>query len=60
MRNRKSAIGEEHTVVAPHKRIAVAAPHLAIDKLARTLERDVHVAVDGLELACCVKERMWY
>ena len=42
----------EHTVVAPHKRIAIAAPHLAVNKLPRSLERDVHVAVDGLELTC--------
>lgn len=46
----------EHTVVAPHKRIAIAAPHLAVNKLPRSLERDVHVAVDGLELAYRVKE----
>ena len=46
----------EHTVVAPHKRIAVAAPHLAVNKLPRSLKCDVHVAVDGLELAYRVKE----
>ena len=44
--------GQKHTIVTPHKRIAVASPHLAVDELARALERDVHVAVDGLELAC--------
>ena len=42
----------ERTIVAPHKSIAVATPHLAVHKLTRALERDVHVAVDGLELAC--------
>ena len=39
------------TIVSPHKRIAIAPPHLAVDKLSRALKRDVHVAVDGLELA---------
>lgn len=47
---------EIHTIVTPHKRITIAAPQLAIDELARTLERNVHVAVDGLEFTCPTKE----
>lgn len=39
------------TIVASHKRIAIAASHLAIHEFPGTLEGDVHVAVNGLELA---------
>jgi hypothetical protein len=41
----------KRTIVAPHKRIAIAASHLAIDEFPCSLEGYVHVAVDGLELA---------
>ena len=41
------------TVVSPHERIPVLPSHLAVDDLLRPLERDVHVSVDGLELAFC-------
>lgn len=40
------------TVVASHKRIAVAASHLAVDKFPCALEGNVHVAINGLQLAC--------
>jgi hypothetical protein len=45
----------EHTIVTPHKRITIAAPQLAIDELACTLECNVHVAVHRLEFACSTK-----
>ena len=47
-----SSSGLGHTIVASHKRIAIAASHLAIDKLPRALEGDVHVSVDGLKFTC--------
>jgi hypothetical protein len=46
---------ERHTIVTPHKRITVTTPQLAIDELACTLERNVHVAVHRLEFACSTK-----
>lgn len=49
---RDSMIEVEHTIVAPHKRITIRPSHLAVHKLACALEGDVHVAVDGLQLAC--------
>lgn len=42
----------QHTIVSPHERIAVRPPHLAVHKLTRALEGNVHVAVDGLQFAC--------
>jgi hypothetical protein len=36
----------KRTIVASHKRIAIAASHLAINKFPRALEGNVHVAVD--------------
>lgn len=42
------------TIVPSYKGIAVGAPLLPVDVLVRLLKRDVHVAVDGLQLAFCV------
>lgn len=39
------------TVVSSHKGVTVAASHLAVHEFPSALEGDVHVAVDGLELA---------
>ena len=39
------------TIVASHKSITIAPPHLAVHKLPRALEGDVHVAINGLEFA---------
>lgn len=39
------------TVVSSHKGVAVGAPLLPVDVLLRLLKCDVHVAVDGLQLA---------
>jgi len=54
--------GFKRTVVASHKRIAVAASHLAVHKFSCALERDVHVAINRLELAYTdvrVSTRRW-
>lgn len=42
----------EFTIVPSHKGVAVGPPLLSVDVLLRLLERDVHVAVHGLQLAC--------
>lgn len=40
------------TVVSPHESIPVRPPLLAVDILLSLLERDVHVPINRLELAC--------
>lgn len=42
----------ECTIVPSHKGVAVGTPLLPIDPLLCLLERNVHVAVNGLQLAC--------
>lgn len=41
----------EFTIVSSHKGVAVGTPLLPIDPLLCLLERNVHVAVNGLQLA---------
>lgn len=45
-------IGEQLTVVAPDKRIAIAASKLSVHELLRLLQCDVHVAINRLQFAC--------
>ena len=40
------------TVVTSDKGIAIVSPLGAIDILIRLFERNVHVAIDGLQFAC--------
>lgn len=42
----------KRTVIASYKGIAVVPPQLAVDILLGLLESNVHVAIDGLKLAC--------
>lgn len=40
------------TIISPDERVSVASPEFAVHKFLGLLQGDVHVAIDGLQLAC--------